>query len=142
MKFGQLIEYNTKNIFLEKSYTKLFPDPFLKNQNWAYLWISSVNFYTACFYWLPCWELSTYIETKLQTTYFSFLSSFFKNKKRSGTSLPASFSAWFLTKNIFLVMFYYLTKFHCLAAFTSWDIGQYVYCNCLLTRLWFHLKLT
>ena len=37
MKFGQLIEYNTRNIFLEK-YTqkyveKLFPDPFLKNQN-------------------------------------------------------------------------------------------------------------
>ena len=28
-------------------------------------------------------------------------------------------------------MFYYLTKFHCLIAFTSWDIGQYVYCNCL-----------
>ena len=23
MKFGQLIEYNTRNIFLEKSYTKL-----------------------------------------------------------------------------------------------------------------------
>ena len=23
-------------------------------------------------------------------------------------------------------------------AFTSWNIGQYVYCNCLLTRLWHH----
>ena len=37
MKFGQLLEYNKRNIFLEKSYTnvvdKLFPDPFLKNQN-------------------------------------------------------------------------------------------------------------
>ena len=34
MKFGQLIEYNTRNIFVEKSYRKcgeLFPDPFLKN---------------------------------------------------------------------------------------------------------------
>ena len=35
MKFGQLIEYNIKNIFLEKLYKnvleKLFPDPFLKN---------------------------------------------------------------------------------------------------------------
>ena len=30
MKFGQLIEYNLRNIFFEKSYTKkLFPDPFL-----------------------------------------------------------------------------------------------------------------
>ena len=33
---------------------------------------------------------------------------------------------------------YYLAKFHCLVAFTLWDIGQYVYCNCLLTRLWYH----
>ena len=34
IKFGQLIEYNIRNIFLEKSYTKcggkLFPDSFLK----------------------------------------------------------------------------------------------------------------
>ena len=28
-----------------------------------------------------------------------------------------------------------LTKFHCLIAFTFCDIGQYVYYNCLLTRL-------
>ena len=37
MKFGQLIECNLRNIFLDKSYTKsggenLVPDPFLKNQ--------------------------------------------------------------------------------------------------------------
>ena len=25
-----------------------------------------------------------------------------------------------------------------LIAFASWDIGQYVYCNCLLTRYWCH----
>ena len=51
MKFGQLIEYNMRNTFVEKSYTKcagetiprpkLFPD--LKIQNWAYLWINSVK---------------------------------------------------------------------------------------------------
>ena len=39
MKCGQLIEYNTRNIFLEKSYPNcggnLFSEPFLKNQNWA-----------------------------------------------------------------------------------------------------------
>ena len=37
MEFGQLIEYNITNIFLEKSYTKrdgeTIPSPFLKNQN-------------------------------------------------------------------------------------------------------------
>ena len=35
MKFGRLIEYNLKNIFLEKSFTKCggktFPRPLLKN---------------------------------------------------------------------------------------------------------------
>ena len=37
MKFGQLIEYKMRNIFLEKSDTnvveKLFPDLFIRNQN-------------------------------------------------------------------------------------------------------------
>ena len=33
MKLGQLIEYNKRNFFLEKSYTKCGGDPFLKNQN-------------------------------------------------------------------------------------------------------------
>ena len=30
MEFGQLIEYNTKNIFLEKSYTKFGGETFLR----------------------------------------------------------------------------------------------------------------
>ena len=30
MEFGKLREYNSRNIFLKKSYTKIFPDPFLK----------------------------------------------------------------------------------------------------------------
>ena len=38
MKFGQLIEYNVKNIFVEKSFAKcggekLFSDSFLKNEH-------------------------------------------------------------------------------------------------------------
>ena len=39
MKFGQFTENNVRNIFAEQSYPKsyvvekLFPDPFLKNQN-------------------------------------------------------------------------------------------------------------
>ena len=30
MELGKLREYNSRNIFLKKSYTKIFPDPFLK----------------------------------------------------------------------------------------------------------------
>ena len=38
MKFGQLIGYNLRNIFLQKIYTqnlvqKLVPHPFLENEN-------------------------------------------------------------------------------------------------------------
>ena len=43
-----------------------------------------------------------------------------------------------MKKNISLVRFYCLTKFNCLVAVTAWDIAQYMYCNCLLTRLWRH----
>ena len=43
MKFDQLIEYNMSNIFVEKlcknMVEKLFPDPFLQNNNWVYLWV-------------------------------------------------------------------------------------------------------
>ena len=53
MKSGQLIEYNMRNIFLQKSYTKCVketsPRPFsgrLKTDN---LWINSLKFYTVCF---------------------------------------------------------------------------------------------
>ena len=41
----------------------------------------------------------------------------------------------FLKKNVSHGTFYILTTFHCLIVFTSRDIGQYVYCNCLLTSL-------
>ena len=116
---------------------KLFPCPFLKNQNWAYLWINIPKFYIFCFNCLPSWGLSKMIKTKLQPICSYLKQSFFVfYKKWSGTSLLASFSTWFLKKNISVVIFYYLTKFQCLVAFTSWDIGQYVYSNCLLTKLW------
>ena len=74
LTFGQVIEYNIRNIFL-KTYTqnavgKQFPDPFLKDQNLSYLWISGLKFYTVC---LPSFGLSKYIETKLQTTSFHLI---------------------------------------------------------------------
>ena len=48
IKFDQLIEYNMRNIFIEKSYTKcaaeIIPRLLFKKQNWANLWIDSVKF--------------------------------------------------------------------------------------------------
>ena len=53
--------------------------------------------------------------------FITLYKAFLKNKKISGTSLPASFPVWFLKKNISYVVFYDLTKLNCLIAFTSWD---------------------
>ena len=63
---------NWKAFFL-KNHTqnvmeKLVPVPFLKNQNWPYFWINSLKFYTVCFSCMASWELSKYVEAKLQTT--------------------------------------------------------------------------
>ena len=60
---------------------RLFPDPFLKNQDWAYLWINSLEFYTPSFYCMPSWGLLKYIETKLQACLCLIWSSFKKQKE-------------------------------------------------------------
>ena len=53
MKFRQLIEYNTRTVFLKNHFQnvveKLFPDPFLKNQNSVYLLIHSQKFLYSLF---------------------------------------------------------------------------------------------
>ena len=50
MKFGGLLEYNMRTIFIEKSYPdvveKIVPDHFLKKEYWAYVWINSLKFYS------------------------------------------------------------------------------------------------
>ena len=65
MKLGQLIKCEIKNDFVKESYTKCcgVTGPFLKNQNWAYLWINSLKFYLVCIYYMPSWVLSKYAET-------------------------------------------------------------------------------
>ena len=132
MKFGQLIGHIMRSIFLEKSCTKCgretIPSPFLKYQNWAYLWIKVLYILFVCQvedYW-------KWLKLSCRPFGFSSYKAFLKHKKWSGTT----FSTWILKKNISVVIFYYLTNFQYLVAFTSWDIGQYVHCSCLLTRLW------
>ena len=142
MKVGQLIEYSMRNIFLEKSYKKC--GSFLKNDPGPFLKIKiehiSGSIFESFVYFVLIGSLvkdyQIWLKLSCRPLAFTSYKAFVKNKKRSGTSLSASFSAWFLKKNISVVILYYLTKFQCLVVFTSWDIGQYVYCNCLLTRLW------
>ena len=87
MKFGQFIEYKIRNIFL-KNHTqnvaeKPFPDPFLKNQNRAYLWINSLKFSTVE-------EYRNILKLRCRSLAFTSNEAFFK--KRSRTGIPASFS--------------------------------------------------
>ena len=70
------LKNNTQNVV-----DKLVPDPFLKNLNWAYLWINSLKFYTVCFDCTPCWGPSKYIETKLQTICFYHILGFLKKSR-------------------------------------------------------------
>ena len=139
MKFGQLIEYNLKNIFLEKSYTKCceetIPRPFFTKSNLSISLDQYSKVYIFCFFVCQVEYYRKWLKLSCRSLALTSNKASLK-KKKPGTSLLASYSAWFLKKHISLVMFFYLTKFQCLVAFTSWDIGQYVYCNSLLSRLW------
>ena len=72
IKFGQLIEYNLRNIFLEKWYTnyggETFPKPFFEKSKLS----TSLGQYSKVlhilFLLLANLRLSKLIETKLQTT--------------------------------------------------------------------------
>ena len=109
MKFGLLIEYNTKNIFLEKSYTKCagetIPRPSCKKLKLRCLWIHSLYFYTVCFYYMRSWGLSKDVKTKLHTTCF-YLMKFFQKTKRGLelVSLPHFLHGFWKKKNY--IIFY------------------------------------
>ena len=81
---------------------KLVPDPLFKKMKMEYISGYTIQSFIR-FVFIPCPSrgrvLLKYIETKVQTTCF-YLKQNLKNMKRSGTSLHASFSAWFLKKNI------------------------------------------
>ena len=116
VKLGRLIECNMRNTFLEKPYakcdTETSPRPFSENQNWAYLCINSLRFYTVCFHCMPSYGLLKHIESKLQTTCFLPHFRHIFQEKYSSCYTPlidqVSLSGWL----------YFVS------------IGQYVYCNC------------
>ena len=110
MKFGQFIELNMRNNFCEKSYTKCggetIPRP-----------LSKLSIY------LDQWSKALYslfiLHAKLRTVEMHWkqaadhvllpdMKLFWKIKKRSGTSLLALFSIWYLKKKNSFVLFYYL----------------------------------
>ena len=75
LKFGQLIEYNMRNIFVQKSYTKCggetIPRSFSKNIEIEYISGSiTLNFNTVCFFFMLIKGISKYTENNLKTICF------------------------------------------------------------------------
>ena len=134
MKPGQLIEYTLTNFIFGKSCTRCGGEtihgPFPKKSKLS----RSLDHYSKVLHilFLLFSKLRT-IEIDWPLAFTSY--NFFFLKRR----LELVFLPHFLhEKNICVVIFYYLIKFQYLVAFTSRDIGQNVYCNCLLIRLWRH----
>ena len=104
MKLGQSIEYDIRNIFLEKSYTKCSEEtnPFI-SKNWgSTVW----NFIQFIFLYVQVEDYQNILNPRCLQYVFITHKSFLKNKKRAGTSFPASFSVRFLRKNVFHTIFY------------------------------------
>ena len=138
IKFGQLIEHNMRNIFLEISCTKYgretIPRPFSKKSK-LNLSGSVVESFIQFVYYMPSWGLSKYIKTCRPLAFTSY-KAFLKNKRcLELISLP-HFLHYF-SRKIFLFL-------HSInwQNFIIWlpllHVGQYVYYNCMLTRLWCH----
>ena len=109
IKLSQLIEYMLRNIFVEKPFKKTwwrnyYEALFLRNQNWAYILDNSLMYYAVCFYFMTNWGLSKSSEIKCRPLTFTSYNTFPKRKKRSWTSVPASFSVCLLKNNISFVI--------------------------------------
>ena len=74
---------------------KLFPDSILKNQNWAYPWISSLNLYVFCFIVCQVQDYQNILKLSFRPLAFTSYKAFLKKQREvwSVTSLLASFSA-------------------------------------------------
>ena len=88
MKFGQLIKGKMIYIYIYilKTHTKnvvekLVTDSFINIQNWEHLWISCLKYYKFFFIVCPSFGLPKYIKTKMLTTCFGLIYSFFLKKQ-------------------------------------------------------------
>ena len=122
IKFGQLIEYNIGNIFLEKSSARCGGETssmtLLYKTNMRHIYASTVwTFIKLFLLYAQIEEYQIILNIRCRPIAFTWYKASLKNKKGSATSLPASFSVWFWNKKTSNVIFYEPTKLHCLIAF-------------------------
>ena len=112
------------------------PRPLYKNSKLSIYLDQQSKMLQSVFILCPSQGLPKYIEIKVLTTHFILYMLFLEKTRGLDLELVStSFSVWFLKINISHAIFYWLTKFHCFTAFTSWDIG-YVCWNYFLSSLW------
>ena len=98
MKFGQLLEYNMRNTFVEKSCTKCGGETIPRSFSKKLKFSVSLDQQSKVFlhFVLILYQVEDHRNIlKLSSRPFAFTSykAFSNKEKRSGTSLPASFSA-------------------------------------------------
>ena len=88
MKFGQLTEYNVRNVFLQKSYTKCggkaIPRPFYRNSNLSITVDQQSEMLQFAFIVCPSGDLPKYIKIKkfnALTTCFDLIYNISKKQK-------------------------------------------------------------
>ena len=93
MKFGQLIEYNTRNIFLEKSYTKCSRGticrPFSKRSKLS-ISLKQKSYLSYSLFFIVC-QVEGYQSTlklSCRPLGFTWNKAFLKIEKKCGTSFP------------------------------------------------------
>ena len=128
------------NIFLEKQYTKSGGEasqrPFYKRSKSLHKYSEMLHSLFILYVQVEVYQ--NILKTRYWPVALALYKAFSKTNKRSKTIFLTSLSAWLLKKSVSQVIFYQLTWFNCLLFFTSWDFGQYVYCNYLLAILWRH----
>ena len=94
----------------------------LWNVSWTCLWIDSLKCCDFLFILCPTRAPPKYIKIKVLTTCFYFAYAFLKNKKSSGTNLPASICARFLRKIFLTLHSFNGPNFSCLYLLRYWAI--------------------
>ena len=110
MAFGHVIEYDMKNIFLPKLFTKsggeTSPRPFHKKAKLnRFLDQQAKRLYSQFLVYVIVENHQNILKIRYWSFAFISYKALSKTKKRSGTSLPISFSAAHLQKDIYHVIF-------------------------------------
>ena len=92
--------------YTENMVEKLFPDPFLKNLNWAISGSIAQSFMQFVFIVCQVERYRNILKLGCRPLARTSSKAFLKNKKKSGTSFPGSFFAWFLKENVSLAILY------------------------------------